>query len=161
MSELPGSFAAWVTPHLTVLAALGRRVVAAGDAEDVVQEALLRAWRRRSTFDPARGSARAWLVAILLDRARRHRVRSRPDQPFAGEEWTSPHENIAAGMDVGRAVDTLPLRQRQVVVLYYLVDLPVAEIAEVLGIGEGSVKSHLRDARAGLRTRLGTPDGES
>jgi RNA polymerase sigma-70 factor (ECF subfamily) len=147
-------FADWVSPHLAVLAALAERQVGAAAGADVVQEALLRAWRRRETFRPDRGTPRSWLVAILLDQARRHRTRWR---------WTSstsqPPASGLAGpsgdrVDLERAIARLSKRQREVVTLHYLADLAVTEVAAVLGISESSVKAHLSAARAGLKTLL-------
>lgn len=115
---------------------------------------MLRAWRRRETFDTSR-SLRAWLIAILLDQARRYRVRRlRP--------WIVPAESAATpfGVDdrlsVQFAVQSLPRRQRQVITLHYLADLPVAEIAKVLGITESSVKTSLHDGRKALQKLLRT-----
>lgn len=147
-------FADWVSPHLAALAVLAERQVGAAAAADVVQEALLRAWRRWETFRPDRGTPRAWLVAILLDQARRHRTRWR---------WTnSASQPPASGLagpsgdriDLERAIARLSRRQRQVVTLHYLADLAVTEVATVLGISESSVKAHLSAARAGLKTFL-------
>jgi RNA polymerase sigma-70 factor (ECF subfamily) len=146
-------FARWARPHLSVLAALAAREVGRSDADDVVQETLVRAWRRRSTYDPAKGSPRAWLAAIVFDQTRRHRVRNvRRAEPFALIDQPPPEP---AG-EIEHAVTQLPRRQREVVTLHYLLDLPVREIAQVLGISEGSVKSHLYDARASLRLKLET-----
>jgi RNA polymerase sigma-70 factor, ECF subfamily len=148
-------FAAWIGPHLGVLKAVATREVGAPDSEDVVQETLIRAWRKRSTYDRNRGSARAWLVAILLDRARRHRIRhphravSLPD-----EERGEP---TADRVDIEAAIRSLPTRQQQIVALHYLADLPMSDVAGVLGISVGAVKSQLfaaRAARAALRTVL-------
>jgi RNA polymerase sigma factor (sigma-70 family) len=148
-------FAAWVSPHLAVLAALAVREVGSADAEDVVQDALVRAWRRRSTYRQDRGSSRAWLVGVLLDQARRHRVRRRPATVFSRDragrtEPVSPADRL----DVEHAIRALPRRQREVITLYYLADLSVFEIGQLLGISAGSVKSHLHDARARLRVAL-------
>jgi RNA polymerase sigma factor (sigma-70 family) len=147
-------FAAWVTPHLGVLRALADRQVGLSAGADVAQEALLRAWQRRDTFDPHRGTVRAWLVSILLDRARRHRTR-RPGPPpgVVPDAVEAPHPDR---IDVERAVVRLPRRQRQVITLHYLADLSVAEVAAVLGLSESSVKTHLGAARSALRTRLET-----
>ncbi|MEP6851318.1 MAG: sigma-70 family RNA polymerase sigma factor [bacterium] len=62
--------------------------------------------------------------------------------------------NSEIRLDVEQAVSALPRRQRQVVTLHYLADLPVNEVAAVLGISPGSVKSCLHDARTTLRTTL-------
>jgi RNA polymerase sigma-70 factor, ECF subfamily len=147
-------FADWVSPHLAALAVLAERQVGAAAGADVVQEALLRAWRRRETFRSDRGTPRSWLVAILLDQARRHRTRWR---------WTNSTSQPPAGglagpsgdrIDLERAIARLSRRQRQVVTLHYLADLAVTEVAAVLGISESSVKAHLSAARAGLKTLL-------
>ena len=57
-------------------------------------------------------------------------------------------------MDIDRAVMGLPRRQREVVSLFYLADLSVAEVAGVLGVSAGTVKSQLHAARARLRAEL-------
>ena len=72
----PAEFARWVEPHLVVLARYAGRHVAPADRDDVVQEALIRAWQRWSTYDERRGTPVAWLLGILSDRCRRHRTRS-------------------------------------------------------------------------------------
>ena len=137
--------------HRRLLAVLAVREVGSAEAEDVVQETLLRAWRRRSTYDATRGSLKGWLVAILLDQARRHRTRRTRDllmdeTPVGGPDV----ERIATE----RAIAALPRRQREVVTLYYLADLSVAELAAVLGISEGTAKSTLSDARRALQHLL-------
>jgi RNA polymerase sigma-70 factor (ECF subfamily) len=145
-------FTAWMKPHLSVLRVLADRQVGPAAGADVVQEALLRAWRRRETFDPDRGTVRAWLVAILLDRARRYRLRSLRLVPQVATEAVEAPS--ADRIDVERAVARLPRRQREVITLYYLADLTVAEVAAVLRISESSVKTHLGAARSALRARL-------
>jgi RNA polymerase sigma-70 factor (ECF subfamily) len=63
-------FRAWVQPHLVAMARLAARLTTSHDADDVVQEALVRAWRRRESYDSGRGTPQAWLLAIVADRAR-------------------------------------------------------------------------------------------
>ena len=125
------------------------------DADDVVQDALARAWVKRGSFDPARGTARSWLLAIVADRARR-RWRRRP-RPVLAEprEVAGPD---GRGVDLRRAIATLPERQRTTVYLHYYLDLPVREVAQVLGCAEGTVKSALHDARRALARTLGDDD---
>jgi RNA polymerase sigma-70 factor (ECF subfamily) len=153
------SFDAWVAPHRAVLLALAWREVGPVVAEDVVQACLLRAWQRWSTFDPSRGSARAWLVGILLDRARRHRTRNlRRADPWPDSASDAGTADPLQRLDVEQAVRALAPRQREVVVLHYLADLPVTEVAQLLDISEGAVKAQLFDARARLRAVLEVGD---
>jgi len=161
VTSLPGDdgFDEWVAPHLAVLTALAARQVPPSDADDVVQETLVRAWRRRATFRPERGTARAWLVAILLDRARRHRTRTRPVElidlpPDHDPTPDLPQALMIGHLDLERAIAALPQRQREVIWLHYLADLPVAEIATVLGVSTGSVKTHLHIGRKAIRVHL-------
>src|SRR3954451_5318126 len=147
-------FGAWAAPHLSALWALAAHEVGAGAADDVVQETLLRAWRRWSTYDAGRGTPRAWLVGILLDRSRRHRARRRPaTTPFSVDAGDAGRD-AAERLRIEQAVRRLPPRQRQVVVLHYLADLAVADVAAQLEISPGAVKAQLFDARSNLRRLL-------
>lgn len=146
-------FAAWVTPHLQVMARVAARLAPAAERDDVVQEALSRAWRRRSTYDAARGSAAAWLCAIVAGEARRARARrTTPTLDLVDGAAASGHPE--RDLDLERAVAALPRRQREAVDLHYFAGLTVAETATVMGCAEGTVKSTLSDARDRLRTLL-------
>jgi RNA polymerase sigma-70 factor (ECF subfamily) len=131
---------------------LAARLVGSADRDDVVQESLTRAWRRWETYQPDRGSPKAWLLAIVADRARSNRRRQlwnlTPAPTLAIEDG---HRDL----DLERAVRALPRRQRLAVELHYFVGLTTAEAATVMGCSEGTVKSNLHDARARLRSRLG------
>lgn len=146
-------FNAWVSPHLPAMWRLAARLVAMDDADDVVQDALLRAWKRRSTYDPTRGSPAGWLLGIVKDQARRKRTRSRPPTlPLADAALPGP----AAGtdLDLELAIRQLSARQRLAVDLYYYVGLDVRTCAEVMACAEGTVKATLHQARAHLQTVL-------
>jgi RNA polymerase sigma factor (sigma-70 family) len=146
-------FAAWVRPHLAPMGVLAARLVGPVARDDVVQEAVTRAWQKRDTFDPARGTARAWLCAIVADQARKWRrrgARSRGAVPRVSDEGGSDGSRV----DVERAISALPRRMRLAVECYYLADLSVAETAEVMRISVGTVKSTLADARGRMRTML-------
>jgi RNA polymerase sigma factor (sigma-70 family) len=145
------SFATWVRPHLAAMTYLAARLVPASDRDDVVQEALERAWRKRSTYDAARGSAEAWLLAIVADRARRHRTRTRQHLELV----EGPADEVGRDVDLERAIGRLAQRQRLAVDLYYFVGLDVAGCAEVMRCAEGTVKATLHQARERLRTLLG------
>lgn len=124
-------------------------------ADDLVQDASERAWRKRKLFDPARGSAQAWLLTIVADQARQRWRRSRPRGRELHTETLAIPECGPDAIDLARAVEALPTRQRAAVVLHYFVDLPVADIAVVLGCARGTVKSQLHDARLALEHALG------
>jgi RNA polymerase sigma-70 factor (ECF subfamily) len=152
----PAEFARWVEPHLLVLARYAGRHVPSADRDDVVQEALIRAWQRWSTYDEGRGTPVAWLVGILADRCRRQRTRG----PGALVELVEHGEPAALpDVDLERALDRLTDRQRRAVELHYFVGLDVATVAELMGCAAGTVKATLHQARARLRDLLGDDDG--
>jgi len=127
-------------------------------AEEVVQEAFARAWEREQrgeSFDHLAG----WVATVALNLARSGRRRRKAErraidrveaQPQVGdpEGWSS-----VAGV-VREAVDGLPRRQRDVVCLYYLLDLDVATVAELLDVSQGTVKTALSRARTRLAAEL-------
>jgi RNA polymerase sigma-70 factor (ECF subfamily) len=149
----PAGFGDWVRPHWPVLAALARRL-SASDWEDVLQEALCSAWRKRGQFDPERGSARSWLLAITADQARKSHRRLRPVSELIGNEHAAVPDRSSA-IDLERAIGGLTARQQLAVNLHYFLGLPLAEIAGVLGCSEGTAKSTLSDARRRIRASLG------
>jgi RNA polymerase sigma-70 factor (ECF subfamily) len=150
-------FARWVEPHLPVLARYAARQVPPDDRDDVVQETLIRAWQRWSTYDPDRGTPLGWLLGILADRCRRHRTR----RPAAVLVELVDHGVAAPSgrdLDLERAVDGLSRRQRQAVDLHYFVGLDMVAVAEVMGCTPGTVKATLFQARARLRELVGDDD---
>ncbi len=131
-------------------------------AEDLAQEAFLAAfrnWPRIREYDkPA-----AWVRRVVANRSvsafRRRMVEVKGLARMAlGREPALP-ELGAEDAEFWLAVRALPRRQAQVVALHYLEDLPVAEIARILEIAEGTVKSHLHSARTTLAARLGIEEG--
>jgi len=127
------------------------------DAEDIVQDALTRAWVKRAAFDPERGTQLGWLLAIVADqaRARWRRGSTRRTFPVADLGDVPFTEDDVEGADLRRAIGALPPRQRTAVVLHHFVDLPVAEVATLMDVSAGTVKSTLHDARAALARELG------
>ena len=135
-------------------------------ASDVVQEAFLQAsrhWARVARYEnPA-----AWLRRVAVNRALDERRRNRRHLAAlprlarlgGGGEATGASEAAEPAVDFDAAVARLPRQQRAVVALFYGADLPLAEIAGVLGIAEGTVKSHLHDARRALAPQLEVDDG--
>ena len=132
-------------------------------AQDLVQTALLRTYRRWHRIDPPR--AVAYTRTIMLNHARdewrRHgsgRVTADPD---AGEHQppTPDHATTTSEQDrLIRGLRTLPERQRAVVVLRYYVDLSERQVADELGISTGAVKSAASRGLARLREHLQTEE---
>ncbi len=126
------------------------------EAEDVTQEAFLRAWQRWADVsrydDPVAWVRRvAWNLATSrlrrITTAARVLRRQRPPAPQPGAD--PDHVALVA------ALRRLPERQRRVIVLHYIADLPVAEISAGLGVPRGTVLSWLHRGRAELATHLG------
>ena len=150
------SFRSFVTPHLAALRRFASVLVRPADVDDLVQDTLARAWVKHATFDPDRGAPVSWMMAIMADRARKQ---WRAATPLLGlAERDSPvAEPDTATIDLRRAVDALPTRQRTAIVLHHYLDLPIAETARYMKCSSGTVKSTLSDARKSLAKRLGEP----
>ncbi len=124
------------------------------EAEDIAQDALLRAWRRRSTL---RDSDRRnqWLATIVRNEAFRQQARVRPDLTSAIEfrEGAEDEQVLAAVelADLHAALELLNQRDRELLEMKYEEDLTQATIARRLGIPEGTVKVRLHRARNKLR----------
>lgn len=155
------------------------------DAEDVVQETLVRAWRAGDRYDPARASMRTWLYRIatnacltaLESRAARPLPSSvgpafdDPDAPLTPAldvPWLAPFPGDPEGAAVERsrlrlalvaALQLLPPRQRAVLILRESLDVPAGEVAASLGMTTAAVNSALQRARARLATAGVDPDG--
>jgi RNA polymerase sigma-70 factor, ECF subfamily len=135
-------------------------------AEDVAQEVFVRLWRYPDKFDAERGSLRSYLLAQTHGRAvdmlRSEESRRRRESREAA--WTfvtelSPEsevEGLAVDEEVRRAVRELPDSERQAIILAYFGGKTYRQVAQVLGVPEGTIKSRIR---AGLqRLRLGLAD---
>jgi len=145
-------------PGLVRLAAL----LGADDPEDTVQEAFVRLHRRRALLrdqNAAIAYLRRTVINLAYSRLRHLRVvRRHAPTLSAGLADIESAESTAVLNDGQRrlaaAVLTLPERQRKVVVLRYWLDLPLAEIADLLQIQTGTVKSTLHRAQQALRANL-------
>ena len=129
------------------------------EAEELAQEALVRTWWRwrlvRRPEDPGR-YARRVLVNRRRSLLRRAAVEARSLAQARPEELVVPTDDERA-MVLWQAVQTLPARQRAVLVLRFREDLTEAEVARLLGLPLGTVKSLGHRALARLRERLGSP----
>jgi RNA polymerase sigma-70 factor (sigma-E family) len=126
------------------------------DAADVAQEALARASVRWSRLVRDRADAAPWVVRVAanlaLDRWRRRKTAARYAAVVAGG---SSADRMPERVDLHRALQALPRRQRDVVVLRYVADLPEADVAAALGCSVGTVKTHASRGLAALRVALG------
>jgi RNA polymerase sigma-70 factor (ECF subfamily) len=132
-------------------------------AEDAVQEALVRAWERSSKGESI-DALGAWVATVALNLSRsgvrRKMAERRARQRLGAASSLTPERSHDETVDIERAVAQLPRRQREVVVLRYLLDLNTSETATTLRINEGTVKSELSRARASLAKHLTNPDLE-
>jgi len=137
----------WSRAYGVAYVVLGDRA----ESEDVAQETMARAlvrWKKVS------GYAEAWVVRVAgnlaIDRVRQgRRTRGLPSGDLPPLD--------AQRVDLQRALLRLSRKQREVVVLRYLVDLPEAQVAETLGCSVGTVKTHASRGLAALRKSLEVP----
>jgi len=138
------------------------------DAEEVAQDAFLRAWLALARFrgDSSFGT---WLHRIVARRAldRLDQMRSRRGREVGGEEAAAraeaaaappgaeDHETASRARRLERMVAALPVAQRMAVTLYYYEDRSVEQVAAIMGMPENTVKTHLSRARAALRGAWG------
>jgi RNA polymerase sigma-70 factor, ECF subfamily len=127
-------------------------------AEDAVQEMALKGWRHRARMKPELGTVRPWFLAICANECRMTRRRrwwnlqrlaQAPDRP-------APDADIARRVDLRDAIARLPYGDRELLHLYFVLDLPAAEVATVIGISTAAVKSRLHRVTDRLRPRLET-----
>jgi RNA polymerase sigma-70 factor (ECF subfamily) len=138
-----------------VTAVLGDR----HEAEDVAQEAFARAftrWSRLSEYDLPEAWVRQVALRIAIDSGRRLRRSFRVVAALAAQRHSpgpEPGDSIAL-TKLGRALSRLPMREREVVVLHYLADLPVDVIARERGLPAGTVRTRLAAGRRRLEHEL-------
>jgi RNA polymerase sigma-70 factor (ECF subfamily) len=151
-------FDAWYAEARASLApALAAWCSDAGIASDAIDEAFVRAVER---WDHVRSlaSPHGWVWQTAMNVVRRRVRRSRMEERLLRRR-AAGHDPLVAGptgidIDLHHAVLSLSDRQRTAVVLFYVADLPVAEVAEIMGIAAGTVDATLHRARHLLRQRL-------
>jgi len=166
MDDKRRRFEALVLPHLDAAYRLARWLCRSpGDADDIVQEAFMRAYR---AFDSLRGSnARAWLLAIVRNchLSAREQQRRRAHEPLSEEHearpesvtGASPPDPESASIErderrtLERLIAALPEEQREVLLLREMEDMSYREIAAVAQVPIGTVMSRLARARAALK----------
>ena len=163
----PNAFAELFHRHAGEIGRYATRRVGPGAAEDIVAETFLVAFRKRDSYDLARADARPWLYGIatnILRKYHRDEIRAlralertgvdpvmsegftdRVDRQVTASATSRALAPVLAGLDAG---------QRDVLLLTAWADLTLDEVAEVLDIPQGTVRSRLSRARAKIRTAL-------
>lgn len=157
------SFEALVGPRVDEMYRAAAAIVGETDARDVTQEALVDAWRGFAQLrDPER--VRPWLHAIVANRSRKH-LRARRSRPrfISVSSWPEGTEDdrstVLAERDrLDRAFDSLPADQRIALALHYALDLSVPQVAAVLSVPDGTVKSRIHAGVERLRAALAAED---
>ncbi|WP_051108901.1 RNA polymerase sigma factor [Actinomadura flavalba] len=165
----PEAFAVLFDRYAAMLYRYVSRRLGPGPAEDVVGETFLVAFGRRARYDLARDDARPWLFGIATRLVARHhrdeaaRYRALHRLPAAAE--AVPEDAVddaltahAARPALAAALEDLPRRDRDVLLLIAWADLSYAEAAQALGIAVGTVRSRLNRARRKVRAALGGTD---
>ena len=135
-------------------------------AQDVAQEVLVDVWRLAPRFDPARGSAMAWILTMAhrrsVDRVRREQ--SQLDRTVRAAAIAEPpdHDVVVTELEgawdaalVRRALDSLTAVQRQAIDLAYYQGYTYHQVGTVLGIPPGTAKTRIRDGLIRLRDAMG------
>jgi RNA polymerase sigma-70 factor (ECF subfamily) len=161
-----GRFRRYVEPEIEVLLRVASTLTGPADAEDLVQETLVRAWRSVDRFDGRH--PRAWLLTILRNTNVNMHRRRRPDsvddvgayasaRPAFGVDPPSTEERVMASFlpeDLEQAVLSLDPKFQTVLLLIDVDQLTYTEAAEVLGVPVGTVMSRLSRARDRVRKYL-------
>ncbi len=158
-SSVTPTFEGLVAPWVDEMYRAAAAIVGESDARDVTQESLLDAWRGFARLrDPQR--VRPWLHAIVANRSRKY-LRARRSRPRFVAVSTLPEgrvddrSTVFAERDrLDRAFESLPGEQRIALALHYTFDLSVPQVAAVLSVPDGTVKSRIHAGVERLRAAL-------
>jgi RNA polymerase sigma-70 factor (ECF subfamily) len=181
-----GDGAAWEelakTQHRRIYGICYRFIGSASEAEDLTQDVFIKVFRNLASFDPAKGGFNTWLTTLtrnmLVDnyrRARMDRVTDSLDESSSGEEdgptkldrladTGRTQEQLVSGMElraqIQEALKQVSPELREAVILRDLEDMDYKDIAEVLGVPQGTVKSRISRGRSELAKLLKRIEGQ-
>jgi RNA polymerase sigma-70 factor (ECF subfamily) len=150
--------------YSSLMLAIGHRILGAGrEAEDLLHDVFLEVWRRAREYNEKRGTVRTWLTLRMRSRALDRKRSPRMKRSVSLDVGFPAHRSLAGGSDpaleydrrrVREALAALPKEYQQVLLMGYFEGLSSSEMAEVLGIPIGTVKSRVRSARTQLKAAL-------
>ena len=158
----PAAVRALVARKSARLLGLAQRMLGdLAEAEDVTQEAFMRAWKQAPNWRPGAAKFDTWLHRVTLnlcyDRLRRRREVVMETPPDRADEAPGPERGLEAhdtGRLVARAMQALPDRQREAIVLCHYQDMGNIEAAALMGVSVEALESLLGRGRRALRTAL-------
>ncbi len=152
----------------TVFGIVRRVIRDPAQSEEVTQDVLLEVWRSAAKFDPERGSATAWVTTLAHRRAvdRVRSVQKEADRERRIAAAAVPYDEVAEAVEsslererVRRCLGSLTELQRESVTLAYYGGYTYAQVASLLGVPDGTIKTRMRDALIRLRDCLGVMAG--
>lgn len=163
----PDAAAAFIRRYQGRVYGLARTMVGDPDlAEDIAQEAFLRAWRNAQAYDSRRGSVHTWMLVITrslaIDAMRLRRAQPVDPETFANLDWRAPAaagpeaaaETNAGVREVRAALEGLPPEQRQALLLAALCGRTAVEISEMESIPLGTAKTRIRTGMQKVRASM-------
>ena len=163
----PDAAAAFIRRYQGRVYGLARTMVGDPDlAEDIAQEAFLRAWRNAQAYDSRRGSVHTWMLVITrslaIDAMRLRRAQPVDPETFANLDWHTPAssgpegaaETSAGVRELRVALEGLPAEQRQALLLAALCGRTAVEISEMESIPLGTAKTRIRTGMQKVRASM-------
>jgi RNA polymerase sigma-70 factor (ECF subfamily) len=147
---------------------MARRVLGeSASAEEVAQDTFLALWRRPGAFNPERGTLKSFLLGVARNKAidlvrkeaSRRRVREELMSEFSSQ-LEEPVDDLSEAWDLKNSLKSIPPVQREAIVLAYFGGRTYREVAQELGIPEGTAKTRLRDGLKRMKEVMTTNEAD-